>query len=621
MTRLDSQPSEIIDRTRRLSFQCDGKTYTAYPGDTIGSALCASGVELFSRSFKYHRPRGLLCISGNCPSCLMNVNGIPNVRVCTQPVCEEDRVVSQHCWPSLRWDLFSLVEKVDFLLPVGFYYKTLVRPRFLWKWAEPLIRRMAGLGTPRQEENENSHYEYEHLHAEVAVVGGGPAGISAALAAAEAGSRVVLIDDQPHLGGHLRFYRSKFPGLASNPPKSGFQMARSLAAELTKNSRIETLHPALVFGGYEGRLLAVAMGQRLIHVRAEQTVVATGSYEYPGLFANNDLPGIMLGSGVLKLIHLYGVQPGKEAVVVASDEQGLTVATELHRAGIRIAAVIDRRATVSDSEAARELQRRQIPHLVSFVPVAAQGRSRVRSLTVAAVNVEQDGNAGEVRTYPCDLVCLCSDRAPSLELLRQNEGKVRFDPDVNQMVPAHLPAHLTVAGHLTGAQDLVTIQGQGRVAGLEAASRIRPLGSPFREELRDLKSKLETGKERQGRGKDSSGPLRPRQGKPFVCFCEDVTEKDVADAVVEGFAEMELLKRYTTASMGPCQGRMCLMSLARCCAEKTNRPLAETGTTTSRPPIHPVSLGTTGRTPPSSRQTHSRALQTCTGRSPADGHG
>ena len=357
MARLNPQPTEVIDRTRSLSFQFDGKTFHAFPGDTVGSALCASGVDVFSRSFKYHRPRGLLCVSGKCPNCLMNVSGIPNVRVCTQPVCEGDVVTSQHCWPSLRWDFLSLLERVDFLLPVGFYYKMMVKPRFLWKLAEPIIRRLAGLGTPDQSLNEDSRYEYEHLHTEVAVVGGGPAGISAALAAAEAGARVVLIDDQPDLGGHLRFHRAEFVDSNSEESKAGFQIARDLATDLKKNSRIKVLQPALVFGGYEGRLLAVTMGQRLIHVRTLQIVVATGSHEYPGLFARNDLPGIMLGIAVLKLVHLYGVRPGKKAVVVAIDDQGLVVALELHRAGIQIAAVIDQRRTPSQSEPARELRR------------------------------------------------------------------------------------------------------------------------------------------------------------------------------------------------------------------------------------------------------------------------
>ncbi len=204
MKRLGPKPGEILDRSRRLSFRFDGKSCEAYPGDTVASALLASGVKIFSRSFKYHRPRGLLCVSGNCPNCLMNVNGTPNVRTCTRPVQEGDQVTSQHCWPSPRWDLLSLIERLDALMPVGFYYKTLIRPRLMWRLAEPVIRRLAGLGSLKHSTGEPAHYEHEHRHTEIVVAGGGATGMAAALAAAEAGAQVVLVESETKLGGRLR---------------------------------------------------------------------------------------------------------------------------------------------------------------------------------------------------------------------------------------------------------------------------------------------------------------------------------------------------------------------------------------------------------------------------------
>ncbi len=592
MPRLDPQPNEIIDRRRRISFRFEGKTYSAYEGDTIGSALLASGVEIFSRSFKYHRPRGLLCFSGKCPNCLMNVNGIPNVRVCTEPVHEGDCVTSQHCWPSLQWDMFSWIEKFDFLLPVGFYYKTLFKPRFLWKLAEPIIRRMAGLGTLGPLLEEHSGYEHAHLHTELAVVGGGPAGLAAARAGAEAGIEVVLVDDQPELGGHLRLHQRDFPAPDSGQPKPAYQIALELAGQVRKNPRIQVFNPAVALGGYEGGLLALATAKRLIHLRALQTVVATGSYEYPPLFENNDLPGVMLGMGVLKLIHLYGVKPGRRAVVIASDDEGLEVAFDLSRAGIQVAAVVDQRTQAPHSQLALELKRRQIPHLVSFAPRAAEGRARVRSLSVAPLIPDAGSDPRGLMTFECDLVCLCSHRAPSLELLRQNEGTVRFDPVLNQMVPATLPLNLLVAGHLTGFRDLSIALLQGRIAGLEAADRLQPLEGAFRDQLHHLKAQLKQEEDQYRNTRKSSNSIAgSKQGKQFVCLCEDVTRKDIRLGVEEGFDEMELLKRYTTGSMGPCQGRMCLMPLAMACADETGQTLAKTGTTTSRPPVQSVSLG------------------------------
>ncbi len=590
MARLDSHPGEVIDRGRRLSFQLDGKTFQAYPGDTIAAALLASGVHVFSRSFKYHRPRGLLCASGNCPNCLMNVNGVPNERVCTRLVRDGDRVTSQHCWPSLRWDVFSLVELLDFALTAGFYYKTLIRPRFLWKLAEPIIRRMAGLGTLSPDSGADDGCEYEHLSSQVTVVGGGPAGLAAALAAAEAGAEVVLIDDQRELGGHLLHQRRELSDLSSGK-KPGYEIGRDLANQLAGTPRVTVLKPALAFGAYEGNLLGVVVGKRLIHLRTDQLVVATGSYEYPTLFGNNDLPGVMLSSAVLKLIHLYRVKVGEKAVVVTSDEEGLATALDLHWAGIEVAAVVDRRREVVDSEGRRELERLKIPYLVGFAPICARGRSRVCSLVVAPW---AEGPPVAQKLIPCDLICLCASWSPAVELLRQCQGDVCFDPDSNQMVPGVVPPNLTVAGHLTGRRDLPAILRQGRLAGLEASSRLRPLESLLRDELQKLRT--QTGSNRNGGGpaeRPLSFPI-PAKPKQFICLCEDVTRKDVVQSVAEGFDEMELLKRYTTAAMGPCQGRMCLMPLAHCCAEETGETLVKTGTTTSRPLIRPVSLSLLG---------------------------
>ena len=170
----------------------------------MGSALYASGVRTFTRSFKYHRSRGLLCVSGSCPNCLMNVNGVPNVRTCMEPLREGISVRHQNAWPSLKHDLLSIFDRLDKLMPVGFYYKTFIRPRFLWRMVSPLIRRFAGLGKLDVEDPPGDHYEHVHQHADVAVVGGGPAGLSAAAEAGRAGLRVTLVDDQPSLGGHLR---------------------------------------------------------------------------------------------------------------------------------------------------------------------------------------------------------------------------------------------------------------------------------------------------------------------------------------------------------------------------------------------------------------------------------
>ena len=596
MRRLGPKPGELLDRSRRLSFRFDGKPCEAHPGDTVASALLASGVCIFSRSFKYHRPRGLLCVSGNCPNCLMNVNGTPNVRTCMQPVQEGDEVKSQHCWPSPRWDLLSLIERLDILMPVGFYYKTLIRPRLMWRLAEPVIRRLAGLGSLKHSAGEPSHYEHQHLHTEVVVAGGGATGMAAALAAAEAGAQVVLVESEADLGGRLRSRANPVVDPDTGGAVPGFELARGWARKVQDHPGIQVLTGSLAFGAYEGRLLSVARGNRLIHLRYDQMVAATGNHEYPLLFAGNDLPGVMLGSGVRKLLNLYRVRPGTRAAVVVSDEEGLELALELHDSGIGLSVIVDRRSGPSDSGAASRLKDLGALHLRASYPVAAQGRRRVKALKVATGPAAGVSNRQRVSTYSCDLVCLCSPWSPAIELPRQEGGKARFDMGRNQHVCESLPTHVQAAGHLEGARDLDSLLRQGRAAGLRAAAAVRVLENEAARRLERLE-----GRDRQPQEESRSGTAQdpipfPRQSqggvkKAFVCLCEDVTDKDVANAVQEGFREMELLKRYTTATMGPCQGKMCQMLLAGACARETGRTLHETGRTTSRPPVAPVSLG------------------------------
>ena len=591
MDRLDSHPVEAIDRGGSLSFQFDGKTTQAHPGDTIGSALFAAGVRIFSRSFKYHRPRGLLCVSGNCPNCLMNVNGVPNVRICTRPVQEADQVTPQHCWPSLRWDAMSLIEKLDFLLPVGFYYKTLYRTRWLWKLAEPVIRRFAGLGRVDPLQSEAGHYQRDHLFTEVGVIGGGPAGLAAAQAAAEAGAEVVLVDDQTELGGHLRFQRATVEDPVRGETGEGFEIVRSLAEQVKDNNRIRVLIGARAFGGYEGNLIGVALADRSIHLRVDRLIVATGSFECPSLFKNNDLPGIMLASGARKLVNLYGLKPGKRAVVVTSTDEGLALAVELQQIGVSVAAVVDQRLQATDSTVVQELKRLQIPHLPSFAPVAAKGRSSVRALEVAPVDANGKLDQTRSKRYSCDLVCLCIGRSPSTALLRQ-QGRAVLDSDWNENVAANVPPGFGVAGHIGGLLDPALIIQEGRMAGLQAGAAIRPLADDLEGQLEKLKEGLNQARARHRKEAVPSVLFTSsREEKQLVCLCEDVTRKDIDNAVAEGFDEMELLKRYTTSFMGPCQGRMCSMPVAASCAQANNRDLTTARATTSRPPAHPIPLG------------------------------
>ena len=486
--RLPPQPGELIDRSSRVIFSFAGLAVGGYPGDTIGSALYASGQRVFSRSFKYHRPRGLLCCSGHCPNCLMTVDGVPNVRVCVEPIRSDAVVEPQNVWGSLDRDVLSIVDKVGGpFTPVGFYYRTMIRPRRLWPVYEKVLRNLAGLGRLRDDAGHERRYDVEHRRARVLVVGGGRSGRAAALAAAARGPGVVLVDEGSRLAG----------------------------AEL---DGVEVLAPARALGIWEGNLVPVDCGTTLFRFRAERIVVASGALDQPLVFPGNDLVGVMLPDAVRRLVRDFALRPGDRAVVLVSSEPDLEVADDLRQAGVAVPRVVDLRT--------EPLGR-----------VEAHGRKgRVRG-------VRLDG-----RRVECDLLVASAGRQPSYSLLAQAGARVAYEPEHGIFVPRDLPGSVAAVGSVTG----------------ESCRAVSPLRTESAKGTAD---------------------------KSFVCVCEDVTTKDVARAVAEGFDSIELAKRYTTVTMGPCQGKLCQLPAIRLYARTTGVDEGVVGTTTARPPWAPVELG------------------------------
>ena len=522
-SRLEAQPGEAIDRSVSVEFEFDGRRVQAFRGDTVASALYAQGTRVFSRSFKYHRPRGLLCCSGNCPNCLVTVGDEPNVRACTRPVEPGLNVRSQNAWPSLRFDLLSVLDKLHWLMPVGFYYKALHQPKVLWLLARQLIRRVGGLGSIDINATHDTEYSSRNLHADVAVVGGGPAGMASALSAAESGATVTLIDDQPTLGGHLRYSRQLRPHPSPGPEGEG--MLGELAGQVAQSPNIETLCNATVFGLYQDNLLAILTGDGLVRLRAKHVVLATGAQESPLLFENNDLPGVMLASAAQRLVALYGVRPGRQAVVATETPEGYETALQLLDAGVRVAAVVDASET-PPGEAGEAVRQRGVTVLTGHRVVKAVGRGRVK-----AAIISPNGNPNDARRIRCDLLCMSGEFQPVDALLRQ-------------MGPS---------------QPGVTLAGDAALS-MDALPPSMPPG---------------------------------KNARSYVCFCEDVSTHDIEQAIDEGFADVQTLKRYSTVTMGPCQGKMCGRALAGICAAHAG-PQQEGATadtyTTSRPPFQPVSL-------------------------------
>ena len=478
--RLPPRSAERIDRETRVSFDFDGREVEGFAGDTIGSALYAAGRRVFSRSFKYHRPRGLQCCSGHCPNCMMTVDGVPNVRVCVEPIRAGAKVRAQNVLGSLDRDLLSVVDRFGGpFTPVGFYYRTMIRPRRFWPYYEKFLRNVAGLG--RVGGASRRRYDTEHRRVDVLVIGGGRSGRAAARAAAASGSSVLLVDE-----------------------RGGFEP-----------DGYELLAPASALGIYEGGLVPVDAGDVLHRIRAGRIVVATGAVEQPLVFPGNDLVGVMLPGGVRRLVEDWAIRPGSRAVVVTADERGLDAASLLSSAGVDVARVVDLRET-------------------PVVGLAAEGRKgRLTSVTIDGMKLA------------CDVLVSSGGRQPAYSLLAQAGGRVAYDAKRGSFVPVELPAGVEAVGSVTGETGDVAVP---------AASY-------------------------GGRG------------KCFACICEDVTEKDLKRAVAEGFDSLELAKRYTTVTMGPCQGKLCHVASIRLLARETETAEEAIGTTTARPPWAPVELG------------------------------
>jgi sarcosine oxidase subunit alpha len=564
--RAKPQAGLFVDATSPLTFTFEGRSIPALHGQSIAAALYAARIRIFTRSFKYHRPRGLFCVSGDCPNCLMHVDGRPNVRTCVELARQGQVVTHQNAWPSLGFDVLRVFDKLHHFLPVGFYYKRFHKPRWLWPIFERVVRRVAGLGRIDVRAVPDSHAEVEHLHVDVCVIGGGPAGLAAAAAARDAGADVLLLEREREVGGHLRY-----EGTRSSSTSDATAEPSAAAA------RLNVLRETTAFGIYEVNLVGAFRGDRLLKIRARQIIVCTGGRQQPFLFHKNDLPGIFLGRGVLRLARLHGVLAGKRAVILTDNDGGHDLAEQLTSLGIEIAAVVDQRPV-----AAFLSKRGDWQTLASASVVEARGGKHLKAVRVASVNADGTPLFGSEQEIDCDLLCLASQLVPANELLLQ--GGMRYRNEGGCWVPDRVIPGLLAAGAAAGTFNLEAQIQQGREAGAYAADRANPRSetriSDFGFRISDLASQPQS----------SLLSHAITRGKRFVCLCEDVTEKDLEQAVAEGFDHIETLKRYSTVNMGPCQGKMCGQTAAAICARLTSRDLNAVGTTTSRPPAVPVEM-------------------------------
>lgn len=584
-----------IDRNRLLRFTFDGRTYTGHPGDTLASALLSHGVHRVARSFKYHRPRGILSAGAEEPSALVQLfdgaRTVPNARMTQTCLVEGLSARSIHASPGLAFDLRAANGWFARLMPAGFYYKTFMASQRAWHFFERHIRAASGLGeSPRRPDPDR--YEKRHAHCDVLVVGAGIAGLNAALAAGASGARVVICDEDDEPGGWL---------LASDERVEGMHSADWAAGALQRlraMPEVVVLPRTTAFGYHDQNFLtllerradhlpperAPAFRERLWKVRARRVVLATGAHERPLVFAHNDLPGIMLAGAVATYVRRFAVLPGRDALVFTNQDAGYEAALALHAAGARVR-VVDARDDPrgTRAEKARELG---IECLAGRVVVEALGRARVRGARVQAIDGQGrlQGDAGDLS---CDLIAVSGGFSPVVHLHAQSGGRPRWDDTLAAFVPGPAVQDEAPAGGCNGSRTLAEAARQGREAGAHAARLAgfdapAPAGDGLRQAAHDAIRPI-------WQVPHPRGPTRAP--KAFVDLQNDVTAADLLLALREGFESIELVKRYTAMGFGTDQGKTGNINGMGIVAQALGKSIPEVGTTTFRPNYTPVSFG------------------------------
>lgn len=597
MTRpLRTENGGLIEREVPCSFEFNGRVLSGLRGDTLASALLANGVRLVGRSFKYHRPRGIFSIGSDEPNALLQSGSgpytEPNTRATQTELYEGLIATSQNHWPSLRWDLLAVNDRLAPMLAAGFYYKTFMWPRSFWRSYEHIIRRAAGLGRAPAAPDPDQ-YEQRFAHCDVLVVGAGPAGLAAAEVAARAGAEVILVDDNSRAGGWLCRENAQVAGMG------GVDWAAKAYARLSARDNVRVLLRTTAFGYYDHNLVALAERvtdhlspvqraairqprQRLWRVRARQVILAAGAQEQPLVFGNNDLPGIMLAGAARGYLNQYGVRPGTNAIVVTNNDSAYRSAIDLHDAGVRVSAVVDLRPA-ADPELCAALESRRIRQLPGAGVVQALGRRTLQAVEIAAIRAGQWQPAVDEKLR-CDLLCVSGGWAPTLHLHAQSGGTNRYDDTLGAFVPDLPKQQSRCAGAVNGTWDLGGCLAEGARTGANAAA---DCNCRTNLPLPALAARLPG----TGALMLSLAPA-PSRRKRFVDLQNDVTVDDIHLAHREGYRSVEHLKRYTTLGMGTDQGKTSNLAGLTLLAAERQQSVPAVGTTTFRPPFTPVTLGT-----------------------------
>ena len=585
--RLKDLPTLKIDPAAELSLTYRGKRYRGMAGDSIATALYANGVRIFSRSLKYHRPRGLYSLDGECSNCLMEVDGVPNVRSEVIRLKEGMTVKPQNVAGTPEHDFMSFIDRLDRFLPAGFYYHYFHRPYKLWPFFQNRLRNAAGLGRLDPSFRIKGNFDEIYPRTDVCVIGAGPAGMKAALAAAEQGLRVILLEARPWPGGFFDYrLREYSPGV----PLHG--RARELAAEIAQRDNIRFFLNTHMIGFYAGNVITAfqsgkvsdSFDERYIEIRAESVIVATGCIERPMIFDHNDRPGIMQVNCAHRLAGTYGLLPGKNAVFSIGDDLGLEAAIDLFDLGLNVMCVADGRPDGQDASLIEGLEKRNITFLRGWAASKAHGNITLKGVSLS--NIEGSMS----RKLPCDVLVASAGLTPSAGPLFLAGAKMSHDHFTNFFLPEVLPPKVHYAGRLQGLTDSLSIEASGRLAGLSASF---DCGMHVKDHLKNVRDEMEQLPGPAAGSKLVQAPGRGR--KRFICFDEDVTVKNIYQACDLGFENPELVKRFTTAGLGPGQGNIPGHNLPMVLAQYIQQQEDSKTTilpTTIRPPLAPAYLAT-----------------------------
>ncbi len=590
---------KMIDETYRVSFKFNGKTYYGFKGDTLASALLANDVHLVSRSFKYHRPRGIMTAGSEEPNAIVQLHKNssrtePNVRATEVEIYEGLEASSQNCWPNVNFDIGGINNFLSPLLPAGFYYKTFMWPASFWKKYEYFIRKSAGLGKSPDEPDPDV-YEHKYIHCDVLVIGSGISGIMAAKTTAKNGLQTLLVEEKPNLGGSTIYQDSE--NFKINNQNSGSWLEKEInEIKKLRNLDIKTRTSVAAYHGYNFLLARESLTDhlpieqrknktrhRLLKIRAKKVICATGSIERPLIFDNNDRPGILLSSAVKRYADLFGVACGEKNILFTNNDSAYETAISLFQKGINVEAIIDNREEV-DSKLIYEVEKNNIKIYKGFTVVNTSGYKRINKVFIMKLSKDGQKVVGSKINLSCDCLGISGGWTPAVHLFTQSGGKLKFREEDQVFIPNTYPSEQISVGSCNGDLFLEDIL-------INVTKALKGFLNIKKTEYDNIEVLSSENRSKRNIWLIPSDKIIGKT-KSFVDYQNDATAKDIKLALREGFRSIEHVKRYTTTGMGTDQGKLGNMHALGIISETAGTKMGEHGTTTFRPPYTPLTFGT-----------------------------